>query len=189
MIQALKAIYTLEKKFPINIKLCIEGEEEFSSTSLSEILPKKKKELKADYLAIVDLGIKDENHPALTLGVRGITTMDLEIEDTTTDLHSGSHGGIAYNPIHALVELLSKLRDPSGKITIPHFYDQVKALTEAEKKQLNFDFDYEQYMKNFGTEPLGGGKSLFPLLSALGCDPPLKSMESQGAMPATDLRQ
>ncbi len=162
VIQALKAIFTLEKKFPVNIKLCIEGEEECSSTGLSEILPSKQKELKADYLAIVDLGIKDENHPAITLGVRGILSMDLEIEDSSTDLHSGSHGGIAYNPIHALVGLLAKLRDENGKIAVPHFYDDVKTISPEEKKQLNFDFDEKEYERTFGTHPLGGEKGYTP---------------------------
>lgn len=162
VIQALRAIFTLEKKFPINIKLCIEGEEEFSSSGLSGILPSKQKELKADYLAIVDLGMKNENHPAITLGVRGILAMDLEVEDTTTDLHSGGHGGIAYNPIHALVGLLAKLRDPAGKITVPHFYDDVKPLSESEKKRLNFDFDEKEYHSIFGTRPLGGETEYTP---------------------------
>lgn len=163
VIQALKAIYALEKKFPINIKLCIEGEEEFASTGLSKILPSKREELKADYLAIVDLGIKDQNHPALTLGVRGLVTMDLEIEDSNTDLHSGGLGGIVYNPIHALVELLAKLRGADGKILVPHFYDRVEALTPDEKKQLNFDFNENEFQKNFGTTALGGEKAFSPL--------------------------
>lgn len=162
VLQALKAIYAIEKKFPVNIKLCIEGEEEFSSTGLSEILPRKQKELHADYLAIVDLGIKNENHPALTLGVRGMIAMDLEVTGSNTDLHSGSLGGIVYNPIHALAELISKLRDSNGRVAVPHFYDDVEAMSEEEKKRLSFDFDEKEFHKMFDATPSGGEKGLTP---------------------------
>lgn len=163
VLQALKAIYTHEKKFPVNIKLCIEGEEEASSTGLSKILPKKKKELKADYLAIVDLGIWDMNHPALTLGVRGMIAMDLEVSGSNTDLHSGGVGGIVYNPIHALAELIAKLRDANGRIAVPHFYDDVETLSDAEKQQLAFDFDEKKFLKMFAAKSSGGESGYTPL--------------------------
>lgn len=161
VLQALKLLLTRDKKLPINIKLCIEGEEEIGSAGLSEILPKKQKELKADYLAIVDLGIPNPTTPALTLGVRGIVTMDVKAQGSTTDLHSGAHGGIVYNPIHALVEIFANIRDHTGRITIPGFYDQVKEI--GDKSLLKLDFDPIGYSKTFGAYPTGGEKGLSPL--------------------------
>jgi len=163
VLQALKILFEKEGRLPINVKLVIEGEEEAGSAGLASILPSKKMELKADYLAIVDLGIRTPTKPALTLGIRGIVTMDVEVQGSKTDLHSGSHGGIAYNPIHALVEILSKLRDASGKIAIPGFYDDVAELSKAERKELSLDFDPKQYEEMFGGKPTGGEKSFNPL--------------------------
>lgn len=160
---ALKALKDIHGKFPVNIKLCIEGEEECGSLGLSEILSKKKKDLKADYLAVVDMGIKNPTSPAVTLGVRGIITMDVEARGTKTDLHSGSHGGAVYNPLHALVMIFSKLRDKKGKIKIPGFYSDVEILTEEEKKLIAFDFDEEEYVNTFGTKPTGGEEGFTPL--------------------------
>ena len=163
VLQALKALIKRDGKLPINVKLCIEGEEEVGSTGLSKILNQKTQELKADYLAIVDLGISNPTTPALSLGVRGIATLEIEIEDSNTDLHSGTHGGVVYNPIHALVELLAKLHDPAtGKVLIPGFYDKVEAMSEKEKEQISLKFDLEVYHKDFGTQPLGGEKELTP---------------------------
>ena len=156
---ALKALIERDGKLPINIKLCIEGEEECGSTGLAQIMNQKKEQLKADYLAIVDLGM-NPNHPAITLGTRGLVTMDVEVTGTRTDLHSGSHGGIAFNPIHALVQLLSSVRDPSGKITIPGFYDAVVPLNTHERAQLTLDFDPHEYEKTMGALPTGGEKEL-----------------------------
>lgn len=162
-IQALKLMLKRDKKFPINIKLCIEGEEECGSAGLSGILPQKHKELKADYLAIVDLGIQDRKTPSITLGIRGIVTMDVDVQSSKTDLHSGMHGGMAYNPLHALVEILSSLRDPSGKIKIPGFYDDVVSLNKSDKNQLSLDFDEQNYIDTFGMKPTGGERKLSPL--------------------------
>jgi acetylornithine deacetylase/succinyl-diaminopimelate desuccinylase-like protein len=164
VIQALKALMRRDGSLPINIKLCIEGEEEMGSHSLSKILPQKKAPLKADYLAIVDMGLQQAHSPAVTLGIRGLVTMDIEIQDSRIDLHSGSHGGIVYNPIHALVELLSKLRDStSGQIVVPGFYDDVKEVKESEKAQLSLNFDETKYNTEFGTKPLGGELDFSPL--------------------------
>jgi acetylornithine deacetylase/succinyl-diaminopimelate desuccinylase-like protein len=157
VLQALKYLLKTEKKLPINIKLCIEGEEEIGSQGLSKILQDKKQALKADYLAIVDVGIPHAATPAITLGIRGITTMDVVATGSQTDLHSGSHGGIVKNPIHALVELLASLRDETGKVTIPGFYDEVKEITEEDRKTISFHFDAEDYHKTTGgAAPTGG---------------------------------
>lgn len=161
-IQALKALIEQTGTLPINVKLCIEGEEEMGSHSLTKLIPVKKEQLKADYIAIVDLGLRKADIPAVTLGVRGIVTLDVEIEDSNIDLHSGSHGGIVYNPIHALVEVLSKLRDANGKIDVPGFYDDVQDLAESEKKGISFEFSDEEYFADYGTKPLGGEKGFSP---------------------------
>lgn len=163
VLQGIKALLERDKKLPINIKLCIEGEEETGSMGLSKILPQKQKELKADYLAVVDMGIRKPNVPAITLGLRGMVTMDLTVQGSNSDMHSGSNGGLFYNPIHALVELLAKLRDPSGKITIPGFYDDVIPLDPEEKAQIAFTFDEKAYEKMFGAKPTGGEHAYSPL--------------------------
>lgn len=162
----LQALRFLLKKnqgtLPINIRWCIEGEEETGSSGLAQILKSKQADLKADYLAIVDVGLNHPQTPAVTLGVRGIVTMELEIEESTTDMHSGFSGGIIFNPIHALVDLLSKVRDPSGKILIPGFYDDVLELTSEEKDLINFNFDHDQFHKAFGAKAIGGEDDYSP---------------------------
>jgi acetylornithine deacetylase/succinyl-diaminopimelate desuccinylase-like protein len=160
---ALKALLEKEGSLPINIKLCIEGEEECGSAGLAQILNEKKDKLKADYLAVVDLGMEAADRPAVTLGTRGIVTMDVEVVGTHTDLHSGVHGGIAYNPIHALIKLLAMTRDAQGKVAIPHFYDGVQALSEKDKKQLSLTFDPHKYEAEFGAPATGGEHNFSPL--------------------------
>lgn len=163
VLEALRYIKETKGSFPLNIKLCIEGEEECGSPSLHQIIPSKAEKLKADVVAIVDLGIPNASTPAITLGTRGLITLDIEVTNASKDLHSGSHGGLAFNPIHALVKILSEARDDKGKVLIPGFYDEVLSLDTNEKKTLNFAFDEELYLKNFGTRPTGGEQEFSPI--------------------------
>lgn len=163
VLQALRLLLERDGKLPINVKLCIEGEEECGSAGLSEILEEKKNELRADYLAIVDLGMPSIKTPAVTLGIRGIVALDVEAVGSSTDLHSGCHGGLAYNPIRGLAEALAKLYEPSGRVAVPGFYDDIEPVDEEEKKHLSLTFDAERYRSMFGALPTGGERSLSPL--------------------------
>lgn len=159
---ALKMLSESPGGLPINIKLCIEGEEECGSEGLTKLVTKKAKELKADYLAVVDVGLPNPTTPAINLGVRGIITMDVIATGSKHDLHSGLHGGLAYNPLHALVSILGKARDAHGKVTIPGFYDDVRDMTKEEKEAVSWDFDDKYYKKTFGIDPTGGEEGLTP---------------------------
>jgi len=156
VLQALKILRRIHKTFPVNLKWIIEGEEEVGSPSLHSLLAEKKEQLHADYLVIADVSIPAIDKPAITLGVRGIVTMDLTLTGSTVDLHSGAHGGIVYNPLHALVELLAKLRSSDGSITVPGFYDDVAPIIPEEKEALCFQFNKAAYQKNFGAQAIGG---------------------------------
>lgn len=163
VMQALRLLLEKDGSLPINIKWLIEGEEETGSEGLASILSERKEQLKADYLAIVDLGMPAAHIPAITLGTRGIATFDVTLKGSSVDLHSGSHGGVVFNPIHALVDILSKCRDENGRIAIPGFYDDVRAVDEDEKKRLFLEFDHESYFKAFGAHPTGGETTLSPM--------------------------
>ena len=142
-ITALTVLRGLNKKLPINLKFLIEGEEEFGSNALTTALPSLKKKLQADHLLVVDFGIPDAHTPAISLGARGISTLEVVLRGSTRDLHSGEFGGIAYNPNRALAELLAQLWDAQGRIAIPHFYDDVKQLSPEEKKLFSQGFEEE----------------------------------------------
>lgn len=158
-LQALKEL----KTYPLNIKLCIEGEEEIGSPGLSRLLAEKRKELQADYLAIVDLSIPSMEKPAITLGIRGIITFDLEIETAEGDLHSGSHGGIVLNASEVLVRILHSLKNEKGEVNVPGFYEGIEPLLAEEKEKISFDFDPILYKKEIHALPVGGELSFSPL--------------------------
>lgn len=157
-ILAFQMMKELKRQPPVNIKFCIEGEEESGSSGLSDSLPKLKTLLKADELMVVDCGLSDKATPAITLGGRGIMTLEVTLSGSKIDLHSGLLGGIAYNPNRALVELLAKLWDEEGRVAIPHFYDAVVEMKEGERKQLQFHHDRSYFIREFGIEAFSGEK-------------------------------
>lgn len=148
----LRALSELNITYPVNIKLCIEGEEESGSEGLATILsdPKIQQMFSADYLLVVDSDIPGENIPGVSLGARGISPLTVTLKGSDVDLHSGHHGGLAYNPIKALVEILAKMWDEKGKIALPNFYDDVHIPHEDELAQFDMDLDRDAYHKNFG---------------------------------------
>jgi len=115
----------------LNIKILLDGEEESASKSLFEKLFELKEKLACDYFLVVDFDMLDEKTPAITLGARGIVPLEIEIENSIKDVHSGAHGGVILNPLKEMVCLLQKLWDKEGHIAIDHIYDDVDfALTD-----------------------------------------------------------
>ena len=144
---AIEAFYEKNPEPKLNVKVIIEGEEEIGSPGFEKLAKNRAKELEADSIWIVDNGIESYEVPQLSLGVRGITAMEVTYSNAAFDLHSGSYGGVVYNPIQALCEVVGSVFDPSGKITIDGFYDGIKPLTPEEKKDLYLETSAETYKK------------------------------------------
>lgn len=152
----LQALFSLCQKIDLNIKLFIEGEEECGSSSAFQMVWERKDELKADYLLIVDMGTPAIDVPAITIGLRGITAMEVTCLNSKIDLHSGVHGGIALNPNRALIELLSKLWDSEGNVAVPGFYDDITPSSKEELEELFKEVDLDYLKKQFGLRAFRG---------------------------------
>jgi acetylornithine deacetylase/succinyl-diaminopimelate desuccinylase-like protein len=135
-------------KLPINVKFIIEGEEEVGGEAIAEYVRKQKAKLKADFALVCDTELFAADLPTLCVGLRGLVYTEIEATGAKTDLHSGMYGGAAPNPLFALVEIISKLKDAKGRIQIPGFYRKVKPPTTAELKAWKrLPFSEEHYRK------------------------------------------
>lgn len=149
---------SLKCPWKINIKFCIEGEEESQSLGLRLALSELKEKLKCDSLLIVDFDELDKDMPAIALGARGLVALEVTLVGSSVDLHSGVCGGIAYNPNRALVELLAKLWDEQGRVQVPHFYDGIKEVSLKDLQAYSFLHDPLYYQTTFGIQAFGGEK-------------------------------
>ncbi len=156
----LKAIETHLKvngTLPINLKLILEGEEEIGSPNLENFLNENKEMLSADYVIISDTSMYNKNTPSICYGLRGLTYMQIDVIGPNRDLHSGTFGGGIENPINALADIISKLKDDKGKILIDGFYDDVVELSVKEREEFKrLPFDEIKYKEELGVDNLHG---------------------------------
>jgi len=136
-LKALEALQTVDGKFPVNVKVLIEGEEEVGSVSLWDYVQKNKEKLKADALIVSDTSMLAKGVPSITYGLRGLDYYQIELTGPAHDLHSGVYGGAVPNPLTVLTELFAKLHDKNFRVAIPGFYDDVAKVPAAERKALN----------------------------------------------------
>jgi len=156
-IKAIEAILSQEQKLPVNIKVCIEGEEEISSMNLHPFVEANKEKLAADAVVISDTEMLSPGKPAICTGLRGLCSLDIAVHTANTDLHSGSYGGGVPNALHALVSLLDSLHDKQGRIAVDGFYDDVPELTPDIRTELaRKGTDEEQLKKTLGLTALYG---------------------------------
>lgn len=154
---AVEAYLKTGTELPCDITFVIEGEEEVGSKNLASFLIANKAELKCDAVVISDTGIPDKKMPALTYALRGIAAFEITVHGPSRDLHSGIFGGSVDNPAMALCQLLAKMRDAKGRITVPGFYDDVAPLTAIERKQLRrLPGTEAEYRKFLGVPKLFG---------------------------------
>lgn len=154
----LKAVQTMledEGRLPVNLKILIEGEEEVGSHSLAPFLRENVEKLRADVLVISDTAMYGEDQPSLIYGLRGLTYHQIDLEGASGDLHSGYFGGAVPNPADVLTKILSGLRGPDGRATIPGFYDRVLEMTEGERSAYaSLEFRDEDLAAAVGAERL-----------------------------------
>jgi acetylornithine deacetylase/succinyl-diaminopimelate desuccinylase-like protein len=163
-IKAIEAYLKTGTPLPCDITFVIEGEEEVGSKSLAAFLKANRDELKCDAVVISDTGIPTPKHPALTYALRGIAAFEIILHGPSRDLHSGIFGGTVDNPAMALCQLLARLRDKNGRITIPGFYEDVQPLSAYERKQFKrLPFNEKQYAKFLGVPQLFGERGFTPV--------------------------
>ena len=143
--------------FPCNIKIMIEGEEEIGSDNLEIFIEKNKRKLECDIILVSDTGMIDKKTPSITIGLRGMTYMEIELTGPNRDLHSGHYGGSVINPINELSRIINLLHDNEKKITIPGFYDEVIEYSDLEREKMgSIPFSEIEYAKSVGiTNPSG----------------------------------
>ncbi len=159
---------------PVNVKVIFEGEEEIGSAHLDSFLQKHQDLLHADVVVVSDTGMFAKGVPSITYGLRGLTYFQIDVEGPGGDLHSGSFGGPVDNPANVLVRMLSRLKDDSGRIAIPGFYDNVRKLTDTERENFaKLPFDEEKFRAEEVKAPALAKDEQYSILEQLWCRPTL----------------
>lgn len=158
---------------PCNVKFMIEGEEEVGSDNLDKFVIENKEKLKADVILISDTHMISMQDPSITVGLRGMAYMEVEVTGSNRDLHSGTYGGAVANPINVLCDMIASMQDENKHITIPGFYDKVQELTAAQRERLNeAPFDLNEYKEKLEIDDVHGENG-FTTIERVGIRPTL----------------
>jgi len=158
-IKAAEALLGTAGELPVNLKFCIEGEEEIASPHLPAFLEKHADMLKADLVVLSDGPMLNKDTPSICVGLRGLCGFELTVRGPSTDLHSGLYGGGVANPIAALAQLLASMRHPDGRIAVEGFYDGVHELTEEDHRRYRLiPFDEAALLRDLDVPELHGEK-------------------------------
>jgi acetylornithine deacetylase/succinyl-diaminopimelate desuccinylase-like protein len=143
-LSAVEAVLVTRGALPLNLRLLFEGEEESSSVHLEPWLTANAARLAADVALVADSGFFAGNLPAITVGLRGLAAAEIHVRGPFQDVHSGVYGGAIENPINALASIIASLKGADGRVRIPGFYDDVVALSDAERAAMaTLPFDEE----------------------------------------------
>jgi acetylornithine deacetylase/succinyl-diaminopimelate desuccinylase-like protein len=143
---ALTALYgarlALETDARVNIQFLWELEEEIGSPNFARGLgvaiagaaAADVPELATDSVVVSDTIWTAAGKPSIPYGLRGLMGFTVSLQTGAKDVHSGTTGGAARNPLTELAALVAACIDArTGRVKIPGFYEDVRKLTAAER--------------------------------------------------------
>lgn len=158
---------------PCNIKFMIEGEEEIGSPSLKKFCVDHKELLRSDVILVSDTTMIAPDVPSITVGLRGLSYMEVEVSGPNRDLHSGLYGGAVANPANILAKMIASLTDENNRITIPGFYEDVLEVSRDEREEMaKRPFNLEEFKKSINI-PHESGEEGYTTLERTGIRPSL----------------
>ena len=151
---SIAAWYALEGRLPVNVTVLVEGEEEVGSDHLSTFLHTHLDLLRADAVVIADLANYDVGLPSLTISLRGLVAVELELRALERPLHSGLWGGAVPDVVQSLCRILSSLSHPDGTLAIPGILDGIEPATSRELEDWKkLPYDREDFAAVAGADP------------------------------------
>lgn len=154
---AIAGLLSARGRLPLNLRFIFEGDEESGAGGLGRWLADHRELLRSDLAVVSDTSFFEGNRPAVTVGLRGICYLQLDVFGAATDLHSGANGGAIQNPANALCEIVASLKTADGRVAAEGFYDDVVPLGETDRAAIEaLPFDEEAYLRSTGARTLWG---------------------------------
>lgn len=168
---AIDAVREVMGSDPVRYAFIIEGEEEIGSVHLETFIEEHASDFRADACLWEFGGVDAEGRPTVTLGLKGIQTLELRATGPAYDAHS-SLGAAIDNPLYRIAAAVASLRDPDGRVTVDGFYDDVRPLTPSEIAAIEGEPDRAAQLRaEYGVERFLGGADGVELTRRLRAEP------------------
>src|SRR5919108_3929345 len=170
-VAAIDAVRDVLGSDPIRYVFMVEGEEEIGSPNLETFINDNVDDFRADACLWEFGGVDAEGRPGVTLGLKGIQSVELLAAGPAYDAHS-SLGAVIDNPLWRLAAAVGSLRDTDGRVTIDGFYDDVRDLTPKELDAIRAEPDRDESLRSeYGIARFLGGAEGFELRKRLRAEP------------------
>jgi acetylornithine deacetylase/succinyl-diaminopimelate desuccinylase-like protein len=178
------ALRALGDELPVGVVLFVEGEEEYGSASLQELLAAHKDKLRADMVVIADSANWDVGRPALTTSLRGIINCDVTVRTLESAVHSGVFGGAVPDALTALARLLATLHDDSGDVAVAGLASGRATPLEFPVERLRAEAGMLAGVELIGTGQVHDRLWTKPAVSVLGLDAPAVEAAANALVPS-----
>ncbi|WP_430503253.1 dipeptidase [Micromonospora trifolii] len=169
---------------PVGVVLFIEGEEEYGSDSLEQLLAEHRDEITSDVIVIADSGNWDIGVPALTTSLRGIVNCFVEVRTLDHAVHSGMFGGAVPDALTALVRLLATLHDDAGDVAVDGLVGREGAVVDYPEDRVRAEAGLAEGVQFIGTGRITDRLWTKPALAILGVDAPSTGEAPNALVPA-----
>lgn len=170
-LDALDAIRAVQGELPVRVTWLLEGAEEIGSPGLDKFVAEHRDELQADGCIWEFGGYTWDGAPNITLGLKGMLTVELVARGASRDLHSGMAAYVP-SPTWRLIWALAALKSPDNRVQIPGFYEAVTVPNEAQEQLVaSIPDETQEELDNVGLEAFIGGMRGADLYRASAFDP------------------
>ncbi|GIM96955.1 dipeptidase [Paractinoplanes toevensis] len=178
------ALRAFGDQLPVGVVVFVEGEEEYGSDSLNDIIEAHTEELRSDVIVIADSGNWDIGQPALTTSLRGIVNLFAEVKVLKNAVHSGMFGGPIPDALMTLARLLTTLHDENGDVAVDGLVGREGASVDYPEDRFREEGGVVDGVKLIGHGTITDRIWTKPAISVLGIDAP-RTFEAANALQPT----
>lgn len=161
---AVQAIREVVGRLPVNVRFFIDGEEESGSPHLLRFAESHPDLFRGLGATIEAAPHTREGRPSMSLGSKGILSVELEVRTADVDQHS-SLATVIPNAAWRLIAALRSLRSESGKILIDGFMEGVAPPDPTMLRYLRRNnSDPLSFKDEYGARDVFGGKTRYARL-------------------------
>jgi acetylornithine deacetylase/succinyl-diaminopimelate desuccinylase-like protein len=171
-------------ELPVGVVVFVEGEEEFGSDSLDELLETHKETLRSDVIVIADSGNWDIGQPALTTSLRGLVNCFAEVRVLKNAVHSGMFGGPVPDALTVLSRLIATLHDETGEVAVDGLVGREGAPVDYPEDRFRHEAGILDGVKLVGNGTITDRIWTKPAIAVLGIDAPGTGVAPNALVPS-----
>ena len=157
---------------PVGVKVVIEGMEEVGGGAVTTYPPQNPAMFDSDVMIIGDMGNVRPGTPTLTVALRGMANVTVEVRTLASAKHSGLYGGAAPDALLALIRALATLHDEHGNVAVDGLRREEWAGASNTEEEFRALAEVVDGQPLIGTGNLGSRVWSGPGITVIGIDVP-----------------